>query len=87
MLLIWVEAGDDSLLSTHQLDASAGAGPSSKVHRERFTLGLDTLAQSSPPLWLDGLAYAVALVILALLIRGLLRSLRLLATGGEVVAS
>jgi hypothetical protein len=87
MLLIWVEAGDDSLLSTQQLDVSADAGPSSKVHRERFTLGLDTLAQSSPPLWLDGLAYAVAIVTFALLLRGLLRSLRRLATDGEVVTS
>ena len=79
MLLMWVEAGDDSLLTTQQLDVSGNSGRSTGVHRERFTLGFDTLTQSDPPVWLDLLAYAVALVILGLLVRGLIRSLRRLA--------
>ena len=79
MLLMWVEAGDESLLATQQLDVGGNSGQPSGVHRERFTLGFDTLAQSDPPVWLDVLAYAVALAILGLLVRGLIRSLRRLA--------
>jgi hypothetical protein len=78
MLLLWVRAGGDSLLTTQQLDVDAG-GASKGTHREAFTLGLDTLAESEPPAWLDILAYTVAAAILGLLLRGLLRSLVRLA--------
>jgi hypothetical protein len=80
MLLLWVEARDDSLLATQRLDVDGDAGLSSGVHRERFTLGFDTLAQSEPHVWLDLLAYAVAAAILMLLLRGLLRSLARLSS-------
>lgn len=82
MLLMWVEAGNDSLLSTQQLEVSGDDALSSGIHRERFTLGLDTLAESDPPVWLDVLAYTVALIILGLLVRGLSRSLTRLPTHG-----
>jgi hypothetical protein len=86
MLLLWVRAGGDSLLTTQQLDVDAAAGTSPGSHREAFTLGLDTLAESDPPVWLDLLAYAVAGAILGLLLRGLLRSLVRLAIGQSSAA-
>lgn len=77
MLLLRVDAGEESLLTTQQIEVTVPSAPSgSRAHMERFTLGLDTLKASDPPAWLDAIAYGVSLVILLLLLRGLLRALR-----------
>jgi hypothetical protein len=45
------------------------------THRERFTLGLDTLAGNDPPTWLDLVAYGIAIAIALALVRAVIRSL------------
>ena len=78
MLLIRVDAGDEALLATQQVEVRAAGAADSEgaAHRERFTFGLDMLAANDPPAWLDAVAYGVSLVLLALLVRGLVVSLR-----------
>lgn len=86
MLLIRVQAGDRSLLATRQVDVERAREPVNNPHAERFTLGLDKLAGSDPPQWLDLIAYGVSLGILGLLLAGLFRSLRRLAAEGAADA-
>lgn len=45
------------------------------THRQDFTLGVDTLAGDGPPAWVDWIGYVIALAVLVVLIRGVLRAL------------
>lgn len=80
MLLIRVRSGDESLLATRQIEADATSVDQGGTLSERFTLGLDALAASDPPAWLNLLAYGISLGIFVLLLLGLIRSVRRLST-------
>jgi hypothetical protein len=53
------------------LDVSEDGAPGA-THRERFTPGLDTLAANDLPVWLDVVAYGMAIALA--LIRAVIRS-------------
>jgi hypothetical protein len=75
-LFVRAEANKESLLwGDHFTVAEEGAGESG-IQRQRFTLGIDTLAKAEPPAWVDAVAYGVSLLILGLLITGVIRALR-----------
>ncbi len=75
-LFIRAEADGEHLLwGDHFTIAAEGEGESG-MHRQRFTLGVDTLAVDEPPAWVDAIAYGAAVVILLLLVGGVVRALR-----------
>ncbi len=75
-LFVRAEAAKENLLwSDHFTVAEEGAGESG-TQRQRFTLGVDTLASNEPAAWVDFLSYGVSILILVLLIRGVTRALR-----------
>jgi len=67
-------AGENLLWGDRFTVAAAGEGISGEA-RQRFTLGVDTLTGDEPPAWVDWIAYGIAVAILLLLIRGVLRAL------------
>lgn len=75
MLLIRVDAGGKSLLATRILEVEDESDRSAP-HTERFTLGVDALANNDPPAWLDAAAYGLSVAVAALLLRALVGSLR-----------
>lgn len=77
VVLIRVRAGDEALLATRQLVVEEDAATSAtRPVSERFTLGLDALATEAPPGWVDVVAYGIAFVLVGLLLRGTIRSVR-----------
>ncbi len=74
-LFVRAEASDETLLwGDHFTVEEEGQGEPGTV-RQRFTLGLDTLAGEEPPAWVDLIAYSVSIVILMLLVGGVARAL------------
>jgi hypothetical protein len=83
-LFVRAEAGGENLLwGDHFTVAEEGEGVPG-THRQRFTLGVDTLAVDEPPAWVDLAAYGVAIVILLLLLRGVVKALSRLPSGAPV---
>ena len=74
-LFVRAEADGEHLLwGDHFTIADQGEGETG-IHRQQFTLGVDTLAGEEPPAWVDAVAYGVSLVAFLLLLRGVVRAL------------
>jgi hypothetical protein len=74
-LFVRAEAGGEHLLwGDHFSVADEGEGELG-VHRQKFTLGVDTIAVDEPPGWVDAVAYGLAIALLLLLIRGVFKAL------------
>lgn len=74
-LFVRTESGGENLLWGGRFTvAEEGAGETG-VSRRRFTLGVDTVAGKESAAWVDAVAYGIAMLILLLLVRGVLRAL------------
>lgn len=73
LLVLRVETGDDSLLSTTTIEVDEE--PAGATARRRFTLGLDSASGATAPPWLEVASYLVTIAMALLLIRGVVRAL------------
>jgi hypothetical protein len=75
-LFVRAKAGQENLMWGDHFTIAEDGGGESGIHRQRFTLGVDTLAVEEPPAWVDATAYGVSILVLGLLLLGVVRSLR-----------
>ena len=86
-LFVRAEESEENLLWGDHFTVAEDGGGEPGTHRQRFTLGVDTLSTNEPPPWVDVIAYGFSILVLGLLILGVVRALRRLAVIDSVFPS